>query len=312
MLLRLPKPFERGLGWVSMSATRVMAWHRASVLPVPSAAPMDPESRPWRLGTVLAVVGAGLFMQGVGDALARTGHQGPVLPLFLVGLVVIFAPCAWRLTSAQPGRTERIWISVVLGLGLLASYVLRSPLIFDGFDELAHGATLIRLLDGRSLLPTNTVLPVSPYYPGLEMVTYCHQVDHRAAVGSRPADRPRRSSPRARVVRLPRGGTRLWVRAAGGIGVLAYAANPHFAFDTQYAYETLALAFRGCRRLPPLRCTDPDHKVPTQESGNLGPCARGHRGGRRHPPHHRMAHDRVPVDVGDGSVYHRSPASIAP
>ena len=108
-----------------------------------------------RIGSVLAIVGAGLLLVGLRDALGRTGPQSPVVPLFLAGLTCIVAPCAWRLTGAAAGRSERLWVSVVLGLALQASYLFRSPLIFDNFDELAHGATLTRLLDSRVLFQDN-------------------------------------------------------------------------------------------------------------------------------------------------------------
>ena len=63
-----------------------------------------------------------------------------------------------------------MWVSVVLGLALQAAYLFRSPLLFDNFDELAHGATLTRLLDSRVLFQDNPILPVSPYFPGIELV----------------------------------------------------------------------------------------------------------------------------------------------
>jgi len=197
-----------------------------------------------RLGSVIAIVGGGLLMVGVGDALARTGHQSPVVPLFLVGLLFIFAPCAWRLTGTAATRNERLWVSVILGLGLLASYAFRSPLIFDGFDELAHGATLMRILDSRSLFPTNPILPVSPFYPGIELVTIATKwltglpllLDQMVVlIGARIVlvlciflivERACNSS------------------RAGGIGVLVYAASPEFySQGAQYGYQTLALAF---------------------------------------------------------------------
>ena len=183
-------------------------------------------------------------MVGVGDALGRTGHQSPVVPLFLAGLTFIFAPCAWRLTSTAATRNERIWVSVVLGLALLASYVFRSPLIFDNFDEMAHSATLTRLLDSRALFQNNPILPVSPYYPGIELVTIATRwltglpllLDQMVVLAL------------ARIVLV------LCVfliveRAchssrAGGIGVLVYAANPEFySLGAQYGYQTLALSF---------------------------------------------------------------------
>ena len=73
----------------------------------------------------------------------------------------------WRLTTWTATRRERIQISFVLGVGLLASFWIRSPLILDEFDELLHLGTLTRLIDPRTLFATNTLLPVSPYYPGL-------------------------------------------------------------------------------------------------------------------------------------------------
>ncbi len=183
-----------------------------------------------RLGSVVAIVGVGLLMVGVGDALGRTGHQSPVVPLFLAGLTFIFAPCAWRLTGTAATRNERVWVSVILGLGLLA--------------ELAHGATLTRLLDSRALFQGNPILPVSPFYPGIELVTIATRwltglpllIDQMVVIAA------------ARIVVV------LCVfliveRAchssrAGGIGVLVYAANPEFySLGSQYGYQTLALAF---------------------------------------------------------------------
>ena len=197
-----------------------------------------------RLGSVVAIVGAGLLMVGVGDALGRTGHQSPVVPLFLAGLTFIFAPCAWRLTGTAATRNERVWVSVILGLGLLASYVFRSPLIFDNFDELAHSATLTRLLDSRALFQDNPILPVSPYYPGIELVT----------IATRWLTGLPLLLDQMVVLVLARIVTVLCIfliveRAchsarAGGIGVLVYAANPEFySLGAQYGYQTLALAF---------------------------------------------------------------------
>ena len=183
-------------------------------------------------------------MVGVGDALGRTGHQSPVVPLFLAGLAFIFAPCAWRLTGTAATRNERIWVSVILGLALLASYVFRSPLIFDNFDELAHGATLTRLLDSRALFQNNPILPVSPFYPGIELVT----------IATRWLTGLPLLLDQMVVLVLTRIVVVLCVfliveRAchssrAGGIGVLVYAANPDFySLGAQYGYQTLALAF---------------------------------------------------------------------
>ena len=121
---------------------------------------------------------------------------------------------------------------------------MRHPLLLDSFDELAHAGTLARLLDSRTLFPSNTILPVSTYYPGLELATAATRwitglplvLDQLIVLAA------------VRIV-LVLGIFLVTERAcrssrAGGIGVLVYAASPQFyGFDAQYAYETLALAF---------------------------------------------------------------------
>ena len=208
----------------------------------PLASLMEPRNRS-RLGAVIAVAGAGLLMQGVADALARNGDTTTALRLFVVGLALIFGACAWRLTGAPARRNERLLVSLVLGLGLLASYVMRYPLLQTRFDELQHRATLSRLLSSHTLFPPNTLLTVSPYYPGLELAT----ATTRWLTG------------------LPLGADQLIVLVAvrillvlglflvvervcrsaraAGVGALVYMSNPQFyGFDSQYAYETMALA----------------------------------------------------------------------
>ncbi len=207
-------------------------------------APVTPPAGRSRLGVVLALVGTGLLMQGVADAFARAGHESTARPLFFCALSLLFGACAWRLTSAHAARRERVLVSLTLGLGLLASYVMHQPLQLDSFDELIHVGTLVQLLDSHALFPSNSTLPVSPYYPGLELVTAAARwltglplvVDELVVLAA------------VRVV-LVLGVFLIVERAcrssrAGGIGVLVYAASPQFyGFDSQYAYETIALAF---------------------------------------------------------------------
>ena len=188
-------------------------------------------------------MGGGLFVTGLGDALAQTGHQSPALPMFFVGLVAIFLPCAWRLTGSTATRSERVAVSLVLGVGLLASYYMRSPLMFDWFDELIHGSTLNRLLGDRTLLVHNNILPVSPYYPGLELLTVA--VKWMTGLPVVLAQLVVVLAQRIvlvlcvflvveRVCRSTR---------AAGIGVLVYVANPSFYTFASWDYGPLALSF---------------------------------------------------------------------
>ncbi|HLX87831.1 MAG TPA: hypothetical protein VKR22_05200, partial [Acidimicrobiales bacterium] len=196
-----------------------------------------------RLGVVLAAVGAGLLVVGLADALARTGHETAVIPLFCVGVLGVFLPCAWRLATPSAPRGERLAVSVVLGVALLLAFYLRSPLIFNSFDELLHGTTLHALVTQRSLGVHNTLVPVSPYYPALELFT----IGTMWLTGLPLVLAQLAVLLVVRVVLIL--GLFLVVERvcrsslAAGLGVLVFASNPQFfAFDSQYSYETLALA----------------------------------------------------------------------
>src|SRR5208283_3627621 len=172
------------------------------------------------------------------DALARSGDASPAMPLFLVGMALLIGVCAWRLTGAPARRNERLLVSLVLGLGLEASYIMRRPLLPTGFDELEHVTTLSHLISSHSLFPVNTYLPVGPYYAGLELATLAARwltglpvtVDEWIVLTA------------VRVL-LVLAVFLVLERAckssrAGGVGALVYMSNPQFyGFDSQYAYE---------------------------------------------------------------------------
>ena len=196
------------------------------------------------LGPIIALVGLGLLIQAWGYALGRGGHASLALPLFFIGLLAIFAPCAWGLLAPRTRRGERISIVIVLGLGLCLSNYLFNPLLFSGFDDLLHQASLGHLANNRSLFVANTELPVSPYYPVLELLT----VAIRWLTGLPMVVCELTVVLLSRLVlvlviyllceRLTRS------ERAGGIGVLVYALSPQFySFNSSYSYQTVALAF---------------------------------------------------------------------
>lgn len=201
-------------------------------------------ARASRLGDVLGIVAVGVAVQALGYALGFKGHDGPALTLFFVGLLIIFIPCAWRLLGPRAGPGERLRVVVVLGLALVTSSFIATPLLPTGFDELLHETTLWQLPYFHRLFTQNTVLPISPYYPGLELTT----LGVKAVTGL-----PSVASELV-VVGLSRlilvvalylaVGRLTGSERAGGIGVLVYSASPQFySFNAAYSYQTLALAF---------------------------------------------------------------------
>jgi hypothetical protein len=145
--------------------------------------------------------------------------------------------------SDDASRNERLGVTAYLGLVLLLSCHFGSPDFFGFFDELLHGATLWQVVAQHTLSFSNTGLPISPSYPGLEIMTAgTHWLTGLALPYSQLA-----------VVAVARvmlfAGIFLVVERmtrsdrAGAIAVLAYCTCPQtFFYNAQFAYQTLAIA----------------------------------------------------------------------
>lgn len=118
----------------------------------------------------LSVVGAlGLLLVAAADTIARNG-VGWSVAVFWGGLLLIIAPSLARQASANVSRSERIGLVLLVGFGLYLVKILHSPLAFTLSDELQHWRTANEILRAGRLFQENPILPVSPYYPGLESV----------------------------------------------------------------------------------------------------------------------------------------------
>ncbi len=104
------------------------------------------------------------------DALARRAAPG-ALPLWWMGVLAIFVPAAATLLFSRVSRTEAVTILVAVGIALYAVKLVYAPGMMWGYDELLHYRTVDNILTTRRLFSPNALLPVSPYYPGMETVT---------------------------------------------------------------------------------------------------------------------------------------------
>jgi hypothetical protein len=172
---------------------------------------------------------------------ARAG-AGWVDMVFLPGVVIIFVPSLVRQLGPWPSRFERIGLVCVVGVCLYLVKVCASPLSFSSFDEFLHWRTAEDIARSGHLFTGNALLPVSAYYPGLEVVTN--------ALGTLSG----LSTPEAGMVVI--GVARLVMVLSlfmlneqilgsarmAGIATMIYMTNPHFLFfDAQFGYESLAL-----------------------------------------------------------------------
>jgi hypothetical protein len=199
-------------------------------------------SRGWGAIPALILTSAcGLALVTVGDAMSRTGRANGQ-PVFWLGIALIVAPSAWRVTTSSATRTERIVLVVLVGLALYAVKIVHDPFGFTFADELVHQHNTNEILRTGSLFGDNSILPITSLYPGLEALTAALA----AVTGMTTFSAGLIVVGAARVmimlaiyllVENLSSSTR-----AGAIGALFYAAGPNFLFFSgQYSYESLAL-----------------------------------------------------------------------
>ncbi|MBS41965.1 MAG: hypothetical protein CMH83_02065 [Nocardioides sp.] len=196
-------------------------------------------SRPLPLALTVAVLG--LAVQTVGYLYGWAGDQTAAVTGWYVGLVLVVAPWAALLLSTRASRTERFGGALGATLTTYVSWLLASPVVATATDETLHVATLAGLTDDGVL--TNSVLPVSPHYPGLELVAGgVHWLTGLPLMAAQVV-----------VVLLSRVLLTLALfllaeRVSGsayaaGLVVLLYTASPQwYFFNAQFSYQTLALA----------------------------------------------------------------------
>lgn len=161
---------------------------------------------------------------------------------FFLGLLLMFVPNLLRLLSPACSRLERICLLCLLGFSFYFVQFMVSPLRFSSFDDFLHWRTLADILRTGHLFSLNSMLPVSPYYPGLEMVTSA--VSTMTGLDAFYAGVLVICASRFLMVlslfllyeQITRSSR------IAGVGVLIYMVNPHFLFfDSIFSYETLAL-----------------------------------------------------------------------
>lgn len=161
---------------------------------------------------------------------------------FWTGLLILVLPVSLRLCSAAATRGERVALLVLLGMAFYLLKVLQYPLYFAYYDEFSHWRTTYDVLTSAHLFHASPLSPISPWYPGLEIVTAA--VSRLTALSIFDA------------VALVIGAARLLIVLAlylfyecvsqsariASIAVLLYMANPGFLFgDASFSYESFAL-----------------------------------------------------------------------
>jgi hypothetical protein len=219
--------------------------------PDPPLGPLPRESNDfvahsWRAshslaGLVWFATGLGTFVDGLAVTISPRNYSMGLL-LFWSALALVFAVYVGVLLIDKISRRLRQITVALIGVYPAVLYRMSSPLILGGFDEHLHERTLLDLLHGSGLFAPNSMLPVSPDYPGMELFTgavvrlaglpvmvgmslvvlLCRLVFvlvlYNSALTVSPSHR------------------------AASLMVIFYAMSPQFYFfNSQYAYQTMAL-----------------------------------------------------------------------
>ena len=116
----------------------------------------------------------GVLVVAAAYTAGRRGHAGASWAdrMYWLGQLLILAPVAARLLSRRVlVASETVTLVVVLTVAEYLVKVCYSPAAFTYADELMHWRTATDILQTGKLFTANNLLPISPYYPGLEEVT---------------------------------------------------------------------------------------------------------------------------------------------
>ena len=230
-----PEPWSQVVGRSEGTGSRVAAARHAA----PRAELVGRD----RLAPTLLILSAGLLLMALAATAARTASPRPSLDvLYAVGLAVVFLPPAARIAYRGTPRRERLALAVALPAALQLSRTILHPTFFAYHDEMIHANTLRVIGATHHLFTQNPLLPVSSYYPGLEVVT-----DGVVQVsGASPFVSASLVLVLARVV-LATAFLALVLSITGSaraasVAAVVYTCNPQLIFfNAQFSYQTLAL-----------------------------------------------------------------------
>ncbi len=193
------------------------------------------------LPLVSIFVATGIFFVALGNIVGRIDRPDAQV-YFWVGLIFIVLPVVVRFFSYSVSHVEAVGLLILYSIGTFATSYLRTPDFFRSFDESLHWRTAYDILQLKHLFTYNSMLPISPLYPGLESVTTAlvnmtglsiNNAAHLVIFISRVLMMLSLYLLYEQITESIR---------ASGLGALVYSGSSTFVFfHTQYAYETMAL-----------------------------------------------------------------------
>lgn len=168
MSKRLAKPGVGSVGARAVGLAGKLLGLDKDGLPKDSVAPAD--STGWIAPLILSTA-VGFLVVALAHVAGMNNFLNGASVAYWVGIILILFPISFRVASANSRRSERLILITILGLAVYGLKVLHSPVRFTSFDEHLHWVSALNLSEQHRLFGSNTLLPISPFYPGLEIVT---------------------------------------------------------------------------------------------------------------------------------------------
>ena len=199
------------------------------------------------LGVVAIASSLCLFLLSLSQSLGRRSIDG-AHSLFWLSFCGVFIGPVLRGVAVRTSRTERILMILIASMLTYLVKLIYAPTSFAHFDEYLHWSSLSSMLDTGRVFNQNTLLPISTFYPGLELSAAALKLFSGGDDFIAPAI----------LIGIARLVTALLIfrlverltasSRTAGIAAFVFMGNPSFVlFDQQFAYESLAFPlFCGC------------------------------------------------------------------
>lgn len=193
--------------------------------------------------TTVIAAAAGILVIGYSYRLSAVGTPASTYyVVFWLGMLTATLPTAVKMVAERTGRTDRCWAVLMLGIVTMVPKLLRNP---DGpryHDEYAHWREAIDVAAAGKLFQPNTIIPIVEFFPGNSGLTVATQSIGGVSMWTAGLIAVAALHVAGLFAVYVLGEGMLGSPRAGGIAALVYGINPSAVyFDTQYAYESLAI-----------------------------------------------------------------------
>lgn len=187
-----------------------------------------------------------ILLVALGTTAIETAYAGRAGTLwgptvFWLGQLLLYGAATYGVLRADVSELGRLALIVSLGMSTFILKVAYSPLHYTFPDEFQHWRSLSDVLRTHHLFEANPSLPVSPSFPGLEIVT--HALMSLTGASSFAAGLLVTGVAHVLLVTAVFLAFRqLFSGPVSGLATIIFATEPHFEyFDSIFGYQTLAL-----------------------------------------------------------------------